>query len=160
VRKNASSLPKAIVTLILGALFGIWLLYSQVQQDSQRQELKSVGQSTVGNLTGATRHSVNFIPMGYSFQISYAGQSKQFDVSKSLFYSHINDDGKFRVNERIPVIFIPNRPNVAELPEMLDLLAWWCGGPLVKYSMGTIVLLGSLIGMVKLYRYRQNERLG
>jgi hypothetical protein len=83
MRNNTLSQPKAIAMAILGALFGIWVLYSQIQQDSRHRELKSVGQSTVGILREATHDRVNFIPIGYSFQTSYLGQSKEFDVSKN-----------------------------------------------------------------------------
>lgn len=55
----------------------------------------------------------------------------------------------FRANESIPVIFIPNRPNVAELPEMLCLSIWWCGGPLLTYPFGIMILLGSIVRMIK-----------
>ena len=151
---NSSSSFKTFAVAALSGLFGIWILYHQVQQDAQWRELKSAGQNTVGRLTEATRHRVNLIPMGYSFQIDYEGQSKKFEVSKALFYQHVNSDGKFRVNEKIHIVFLPSRPKVAELPEMLDLWVWWSGGPILNYPFGTVLLLGS----VQLFRRRQGMR--
>ena len=142
---NSSSILKTFAVVAVIALLGILVLYRQVQEDAQWRELKSAGQSTVGLLTKATRRTWNFIPMSYSFQITYEGQSKNFKVSKALFYQHVNSGGKFRVNEEVHIVFLPSRPKVAELPEMLGPWVWWVGGPFGSYCLGIIMLLGPVV---------------
>lgn len=149
--QTAPNRLKIVLSVLICLLLGGWTLYSQVLHDIHRQQLKAAGQSTVGAITKATRHSVDMIPMGYSFQVSYADQSKEFDVSRQLFYSYVDHNDRFSAGARIPMVFLADRPDVAEPQEMLDAWFWW-GGPPAHYLFGAFFLLCSVLVMVKLHK--------
>lgn len=140
------------VSLFICALAGLVILCFQFKAHMQRRQLRLTGETTTGYLTKATRHSVYFIPMGYSLEVSYAGQTRDLDVSRELFYRHVNADGKYRSGSPIEVRYQPTRPSNAELPEMLTLSIWWLGGPMVGYFFGGLLLFLSLLGMRNLSR--------
>jgi hypothetical protein len=84
--------------------------------------------------------------MGYSFYVRYDGwYPRKLEVSREVFYSHVNADGKFKVDEPFNVVFMPMHPEAAALPEMLDLWVWWNGGPLVQYPFGAFLLFSSAL---------------
>lgn len=95
----------------------------------------------------ATENSVNFITMGYSFDVRFLGQTKKFDVSRSLFYQYVQD-GKFELGAPIDVIYLPNDNKVLELRQMLGVLFYWLGGPIPTVFCGLIFLALSLIRFI------------
>ena len=64
-----------------------------------------------------TKHSVNFIPTGYTFTINYAGRTKDFPVSGEIHQKNTLPDGKFTHHE-IALVYLPSNPDVAELAGM------------------------------------------
>jgi hypothetical protein len=149
--KAASKPRPPSSSLVICALIGMAILGFQLKGSIQRGKLKSTGQVEAGYLVGATRHRLAFIPMGYSLQVAYAGTTKDFDVSREVFYRYVDADGRYRSYTKIDVQYLPLKRGVAEMPEMMGVYVWWLGGPLLGYGFGAGLLL-TLIGMRNLAR--------
>lgn len=117
-RPTAGTLLFWLVMGTCWCLLGIWLINSQVTALCDRRLLRAGGQLTLGGLQNVTKHRTNFILTGRSFGVDYAGTSKEFYVNGKVFAKHTLPDSRF-VRHPIAVVFLPDRPSVAELSEML-----------------------------------------
>ncbi|HUA38755.1 MAG TPA: hypothetical protein VMA35_10225 [Candidatus Sulfopaludibacter sp.] len=99
-------------------ILGVVIICAQCSEIRNHARLKKAGQQITGTLQMVTRHYVYFIPSGYSFMVAYAGRLQDFTVDKQLFLENTLPDGKFSQHP-IAVIYLPDDPGVAELPEML-----------------------------------------
>ena len=129
--------PRITVGLVYGIMImvGCYCVYGEATQLRNHARLKKSGVPTSGILQMVTRHSVNFIPTGYTFTINYAGRSKAFGVDSRLLNENTLPDGKF-THHAISLVYLPDEPDVAELPGMLgfhmsSLFAFLMGGILV-----------------------------
>ena len=112
--------PRLSAGLVSGFLLlvGCWQIYDQSVLLRNHAWLKKSGMPTSGTLEMVTRHTVDFIPVGYTFTISYLGKSKTFDVDSEVLRANTLLDGRF-THHPIALVDIPDRPDVADLPEML-----------------------------------------
>ncbi len=132
--------PRITAGLGCGAMviIGSCIVYVQALELWNHAQLKKSGQPTTGTLQMVTKHYVNFIPAGYTFTINYAGRPRSFAVNGRVYQENTLPDGKFTHHE-IPLIYLPAKPDVAELPEMLgfsvtSLFSFLFGGLLVSFG--------------------------
>lgn len=123
-KESRPSLRMSNLRIVLGKviLLCIWLvwtslgvlaIYLQVAQNRNLELLRAGGQQTSGVLQQVTVHNGS-----YSFFIQYAGRKKEFQASRQLFEKHTLPGHTFTHHE-IGVVYLPDKPEVAELPEML-----------------------------------------
>jgi hypothetical protein len=102
--------------LLSGSLLltGGYAIMLQVQEIWHHEQLKKSGTPITGILQIVTKHSVNFIPAGYSFTVEYAGRSKDFTADSKLFRENTLPNGMF-THHNIALTYLPDHPEVAEL---------------------------------------------
>jgi hypothetical protein len=112
------------------------------QQAANRESraLLTVGRRTQGTLQNitVTRHFPLFWLTGYSFNVSYNDQAgtehrAQMEANEELFTKHTTGAGQF-THHAIEVVFRPEDPTVAGLPEAL-------GGSIWGYVIAAILLV-------------------
>ncbi len=137
----------AALACLMTLAMGLFFLYGQVSVHLDHAMLKRKGQRIAGTLRMVIKHRTNFIPTGSSFEVEYAGQTKRFSVNRKLLREHTLGDGRFTHHE-LPVIYLPNRPDVAELPEMLGFSAW----SLFPYLIGGVLAYLGGYGLLLQFR--------
>jgi hypothetical protein len=124
----------------MGVLLGVAVLYFQVQKTREHRLLKAAGQHISGTLQMVTKHRTNFITTGYDLTVDYAGRRKSFSVDSDLATKHTLVDGRF-TRHPVDVVYLPNRPEIAELPEMLAASDW------PSYLIGIVFTLSGVTGI-------------
>lgn len=129
-----SILPPHILAILGYAtmiMLGCYLFYRESAKLIDHARLKQSGVPISGTLQYVTKHTVNLLPAGYTFTINYAGRSKTFDVDSTILSQNTLPDGKFTHHE-ISLVYLPDKPDVAELPGMLK----FHGDSLLGFGMG------------------------
>jgi len=129
--------PRITAGLVSGIIImvGCYLVHSVTMQMWNQARLKKSGVPISGILQMVTRQNVDFVLSSYTFTINYTNRSKAFDVNSRLFQENTLPDGKF-TRHAISLVYLPDEPDVAELPEMLGfqttfLFTFFMGGILI-----------------------------
>jgi hypothetical protein len=145
--------PRLRAGLFCGMIIitGFWIACAQVYDFQNHLRLKKSGKNTTGTLQMVTRHYVNFMPSGYTFTVDYSGRTRNFEVNETIYLENTLPSGKF-IRHEIPMIYLPDQPDVAELPGMMgfsmfSLLLFLVGGILV--CSGGWGLYRAIIGIKK-----------
>jgi hypothetical protein len=131
---------RAALTFAMIVLIGVFIIWAQCSDIRNHALLKKRGQQITGTLQMVTKHYVYFIPSGYSFLVKYAGTFKDFWVGKQFYLENTLPDGKF-IQHPIAVVYLPEDPGVADLPENLKVSAF---SPFTFLIGGLFVCAGGL----------------
>lgn len=125
IRIPGSRWAGALVWLVLG----VWLIWLGIGENRQHWLLKQRGQRTVGMLQKVTRtqHNVYFIPVSsiYTFDVAFrdlSGMPRNLHcvVNGALLDKHMVARTTYQ-HDVMEVVFLPDDPKVAGLPEMLGI---------------------------------------
>lgn len=133
----------------LGGAFIIWYLLAHEIPD--RSSLKSRGVIDHGTLEMAKESRTNGIPTGYELTVNYAGRKGDLTVSGKVYSQYVSD-GKFQPGTPVDVVYLPDDPSIAELPQMLDLWFYWPLGPGYQAILSPFLIGFGLIELKTIFK--------
>jgi hypothetical protein len=96
-------------------LAGCFVFFHEIQNVRNHEQLKKFGQPITGTLQMVTRHYLDGImPIGYSFDIGYAGTSHRFDADDEQYQANTLPGGQFTRHD-MALTYLPDHPDVVEL---------------------------------------------